>query len=122
MPRWFNFALIIILILAMGGCKKQTLIGKWKSDIAPIEIEFKSDQTMTMTMSQGVTVSAVGKWNQEGPRLTMSDFQLQGLPGMFGNMDDMQKEQTVELSWKSDQQIILTGGGFISGAFTRVSE
>ncbi|MEZ5162196.1 MAG: hypothetical protein R2688_00285 [Fimbriimonadaceae bacterium] len=122
MPRWFNFALIGILLFTMVGCKKQTLVGKWKSDILPLEIEFLSDQTMNMTMSQGVTVNAVGKWKQEGPRLTMSDFQLQGLPGMFGNMGDMAKEQTVELSWKSDKQIILTGGGFISGAFTRVTE
>ena len=122
MTRGFKYAVCALLLVSVTGCKSQSLAGKWKSDLLPVEIEFKPGGDLVMTMKEPVTVNINGKWKQEGPRLTLSGMKIDGMLSSMPGADKLTQDQTVELSWKSDDQIILTGGGFISGAFTRVTE
>lgn len=125
--RFQILAVILLASLAIGGCREQTIEGKWKSsDGRPITLEFKPDGAATWTLSvAGQNLALDGRYTYERGRLKVSGFRLPALAGAMleqatGTKFEFPQEVEGTVSFKSDKEIVIGGNSPLNGAYTRM--
>ncbi len=121
-----SLAVFLIGCLLAGGCRQQSIIGKWQaSDGRPFSLEFKTDGTATWTITAaGQSLAVDGKYTFERGRLRLTGFKLPGLTGMMlnqatGGQFELPQEVEGTVSFKNDKEIVIGGNSPLNGAYTR---
>jgi len=134
--RAFAPALLAVFI-ALTGCRESpNLVGTWESTgVKPTKLEFRDDGTAKLVARvMGQELAANAKYTFEQNRLTITEIkpdtsalgQIPGVGGIGGiggevlrNMD--LGDLNLQVSWKSPDEILITGDPIAEGNFRRVS-
>lgn len=120
---------LIPFFLLLSGCQSRSIVGTWESTgITPLRIVFNSDSTFeAQPLQRNVQVTVGGKYELYENRLVLTEVKArlpEGSPyknaveTIVGSMPS--QDQTVTLSWKTNDEIILDGQGMVRGGFKRV--
>jgi hypothetical protein len=120
------------LFLVAVGCSAadtQRLAGTWKGD-GPVamEITLNTNGTYESTVHSRVPIRTSGTWTYKSPRLNLKveDVDIPNADG-FITIPQEQKEKLIKkygtlecaVSWKTDNQIVISGDPPLMGSFRR---
>lgn len=133
----YTLAVRILLIsgflLAVTGCKQNnSIVGSWKSDTgmgASMTLEFAEDKSFKMTpegIGGGVQLQGTYTYIENRLKLKFDGVKLPGNDPFSGMAESLMSNRIPEdanltIAWKTQDEIILDGQGFLKGRFKRES-
>lgn len=130
--RVIPVAALLAALFVVGCSSRPSLVGEWKSTgVKPTSFTFRDDGTAVLGIDfRGQSIRANAKYTLNQNRLVITDIQpvlggMEAIPGvgsmssgMLANMD--LGEVNLQISWKSNDEILLSGNVLAEGNFKRV--
>jgi len=130
--RVISVAGLAAAMFLLGCSSRPSLVGEWKSTgVKPTSLTFREDGTALLSIDlRGQAISADATYTLDQNRLTIKDIKpnmggLEAIPGVGaigqGIANEMNMgELNLQISWKSADEILVSGNVLAEGSFRRV--